>query len=51
MQGVYKEAFQKVFDILEDSGWRLQAEGEEEEENDGPSSLDDLPSLPYMQEM
>ncbi len=47
-QGMYLEAFRRVFDILEDSGWQLVREGEEEEMKQG---LDDLPNLPYMQQL
>jgi hypothetical protein len=46
-QGMYLEAFRRVFDILEDSGWQLVREGEEEELN----SLSDLPDLPYMKQL
>ena len=44
---MYLEAFRRVFDILEDSGWQLVREGEEEELN----SLADLPDLPYMKQI
>jgi len=44
---MYLEAFRRVFDILEDSGWQLVREGEEEE----IGGLADLPSLPYMQQL
>ena len=47
LQGMYLEAFRRVFDILEDSGWQLVREGEEEELN----SLADLPDLPYMKQL
>lgn len=47
VQGMYLEAFRRVFDILEDSGWQLVREGEEEELN----SLADLPDLPYMKQV
>ena len=48
LQGMYLEAFRRVFDILEDSGWQLVREGEEEELN---SLLADLPDLPYMKQI
>ena len=48
-QGIYLEAFKRVFDILEDSGWSLVREKDKNEEND--PSLDDLPNLPYMQQL
>ena len=48
MQGIYQVAFLKVHALLEDSGWRLAKEGEEEDEAEGPS-LEDLPRLGYMQ--
>jgi len=47
LSGMYLEAFRRVFDILEDSGWQLVREGEEEELN----SLADLPDLPYMKQV
>lgn len=47
MQGVYLEAFKKVFDILEDSGWSLVREDEEVES----VTLDDIPHLPYMPQL
>ena len=46
-QGIYSDAFRKVFDILEDSGWSLGREDEEKED----VGLDDLPNLPYMQQI
>ena len=47
LQGIYLEAFRRVFDILEDSGWVLVRENEEVDN----SSLDDIPNLPYMQQL
>ena len=46
-QGMYLEAFRRVFDILEDSGWTLVRENEELDD----VSLDDIPNIPYMQQM
>lgn len=46
VQGIYAEAFTRVYSILEDSGWRLEKEGEETEDG---TTLDDIPSLGYMQ--
>lgn len=40
-QGRYKDAFTKMFALIEDSGWELKPEGEEEEEGE-----DDEPPLP-----
>lgn len=34
--GMYKEAFLNVFGLIEDSGWALVREGEEDEEEDAP---------------
>ncbi|KAK9806510.1 hypothetical protein WJX73_005637 [Symbiochloris irregularis] len=41
LQGQYQEAYAKLFDILEDSGWRLKMDGEEDD--DGADDLDMLP--------
>lgn len=49
VQGIYLDAFSKVFDILEDSGWSLVREKDKGEADD--PSLDDLPNLPYMQQL
>lgn len=46
---MYKDAFERVFGILEDSGWHLAREGEEEHEEG--NSFDDLPSLGYIQHL
>ena len=46
LQGIYLTAFKKVFCLLEDSGWKLVREGEEDDED---VSLDDLPLMGYMQ--
>ncbi len=32
MQGIYLRAFEKLFNILEDSGWELKRKEDEEEE-------------------
>lgn len=32
MQGIYLQAFEKLFNILEDSGWELKRKEDEEEE-------------------
>lgn len=34
MQGKYLDAYTKLFNLLEDSGWRLKMEGEEEDDDD-----------------
>lgn len=47
LQGMYLEAFTRVFSLLEDSGWKLVREGEVEDEDS--KSFDDLPSLGYIQ--
>ncbi len=49
MQGIYLEAFRRVFDILEDSGWSLVREKDKGEADE--SSLDDLPNLPYIKQL
>jgi len=41
LDGSYKEAFEKIFAILEDSGWQLKMEEEEEEEDGADSSSSD----------
>ena len=38
LDGLYKEAFEKIFAILEDSGWQLKME--EEEGEDGEDGAD-----------
>lgn len=43
VQGMYKDAFEKIFSVLEDSGWLLREEGEEGEEGPVPDEL--LPSV------
>ena len=43
---MYADALERVFSILEDSGWKLLREGEEEEED--AVTVDDLPMLKYM---
>lgn len=32
LQGKYKDAYVKVFGLLEDSGWKLKKEGEDDDE-------------------
>ncbi|CAD7697240.1 unnamed protein product [Ostreobium quekettii] len=45
LDGSYKEAFEKIFFMLEDSGWQLKKEGEEDEEGD-EVAIDDSPPPP-----
>ena len=35
LEGIYLSAFKRIFDIIEDSGWKLSKEEEEEEGAEG----------------
>ena len=46
VQGVYKAACLKMFGLLEDSGWKLSKEGEEDiEMPEDEQALPDVPTL------
>ena len=47
MQGVYQAACLKMFGLLEDSGWALNKEGEDDTDmpQDAENTLPDVPTL------
>lgn len=48
LEGSYKDAFQKIFALLEDSGWQLKIEEQEgEDTNDSQSSGNQINLLQY----
>ena len=46
LQGVYQAACLKMFGLLEDSGWALKREGEED--TDAPQDESPLPDVPTL---